>query len=134
MDVNRIASALLIDEDPGSQLANRQRLEDDGYSVVLAQDAASGLARAKELLPNGIFMHLAAGEAGSVAFIQALRAEDSCRHIRVVVLRGLPSVNATKRQLRAVPRDGWYRARPGRPPTSSGSLKRRRHPPSSRQL
>jgi len=54
-----------------------------------------------------IFMHLAAGEAGSVAFIQALRAEDSCRHIRVVVLRGLPSVNATKRQLRAVPRDGW---------------------------
>jgi CheY-like chemotaxis protein len=107
MDVNRIASALLIDEDPGSQLANRQRLEDDGYSVVLAQDAASGLARAKQLLPNVIFMHLAAGEAGSVAFIQALRAEDSCRHIRVVVLRGLPPVSATKKQLRAVPRDGW---------------------------
>jgi ActR/RegA family two-component response regulator len=107
MDANRSATALLIDEDPGSQQANQQRLEGDGFTVVLARDVNSGLAQARHLLPGVIFIHLVSGEAGSVSFIQALRAEDSCRHIRVVVLR-TPAVSAgAKKQLRAVPRDGW---------------------------
>ena len=107
MDANRPASALLIDDDPGSQLANQQQLEDDGFTVVVARDVNSGLSQARHLLPGVIFMHLVAGEAGSVSFIQALRAEDSCRHIRVVVLRPGPITDGANKQLRAVPRDGW---------------------------
>ena len=107
MQANRTPSALLIDDDPGSQLANQRRLEDDGYTVMLARDMGAGLSQARQLLPNAIFLHLVSGETGAVSFIQALRAEDSCRHIRVVVLR-TPAVSAgAKKQLRAVPRDGW---------------------------
>src|SRR5258708_19350226 len=72
MDANRSAPALLIDEDPGSQQANQRRLEDDGFTVVVARDVNSGLAQARHLLPGVIFMHLVSGEAGTGPFIPAL--------------------------------------------------------------
>jgi CheY-like chemotaxis protein len=111
MDANHTVSALLVDNDPGSQQATLRRLEDEGYSVVLVRDQNDGLARAKQMAPNVIFLHLVNGESGSIPFIQALRADDSCRHIRVVVVREparvQPRIDLTKKQLRTVPRDGW---------------------------
>lgn len=107
MDTNRVATVLLIDDDARSQQANRQRLEQDGYSVVLVQDGNDGLARAKQIRPDAIFLHLVLRGAGNVAFIQALRSDDSCRHIRVVVLPDRAGVDAPKMPLRPVPRDAW---------------------------
>jgi CheY-like chemotaxis protein len=107
VDSNRVASALLVDDDPGSQQANLQRLENEGYSVVLVRDESDALARAKQLLPSAIFVHLVMRSGGNVAFMQALRADDSCRHIRVVVLPRQAPAEPAKRPLRAVPRDGW---------------------------
>jgi CheY-like chemotaxis protein len=107
LNINRDATALLVDDDPGSQQANRQRLEADGFSVVLAGDASDALARARKILPDAIFLHLGSRSAGNVPFMQALRADDSCRHIRVVVLRNLASVDRARKPLRAVPRDLW---------------------------
>lgn len=106
MNTNRFATALLVDDDPVSQPTNQQRLEQDGFSVVLARDASEGLARARQLLPNAIFVHLSRG-AGNIPFIQDLRADDSCRHIRVVVLPTKSRVDPARKPLRAVPRDGW---------------------------
>lgn len=107
MDANRVAAALLVDDDPDSQQANQHRLEGDGYMVALARDQNDGLARAKQTAPNVIFIHLVSGEAGSMSFIQALRSEDACRHIRVVVLRNQPRADVARKKLRTVPRDGW---------------------------
>lgn len=107
MDANRVATALLVDDDVGSQQANRQRLEHDGYSVVLVQDENEGLARAKQIRPDAIFVHLVLRGVGNVPFMQALRADDSCRHIRVVVLADQARVDAAKKPLRPVPRDAW---------------------------
>lgn len=106
MNTNRVATALLVDDDPTSQPANQQSLEHDGFSVVLARDGSEGLARAKQILPNAIFVNLSRG-AGNVPFIQGLRADDACRHIRVVVLTNQSRVGVAKKPLRAVPRDGW---------------------------
>lgn len=107
MDTNRVATALLVDDDAGSQQANRQRLEHDGYSVVLVQDGNDGLARAKQIRPDAIFVHLGLRGGGNVPFMQGLRSDDSCRHIRVVVLPDPAGVDAAKKPLRPVPRDAW---------------------------
>ena len=107
MDTNRVATALLVDDDPASQQANQRGLEHDGYSVVLARDGTDGLARAKQILPNAIFVHLVLRGAGNVPFMHALRADDSCRHIRVVVLPNQALVDPANKALRPVPRDAW---------------------------
>ena len=105
MVASRIATALLVDDDPEAPL-NQQRLQDDGYVVVLVRSEPEGLARAKQMAPDVIFVHLGSTAAGNVPFIQALRSDDSCRHIRVVVLRGQPRFELPRTRLRAVPRDG----------------------------
>jgi CheY-like chemotaxis protein len=106
MDIRTI-NALLVDDDDASFQATQRRLEDDGYSVFLARDGSEGLARAKRSVPDVIFTHLVAGGHGNVAFIQALRAEDACRHVPVVVLTGRPESGPRRKQLRPVSRDRW---------------------------
>ena len=103
---HRIATALLVDDDSETQQVNTQRLEDDGYSVVLVRNENEGLARAKQMAPEVIFVHLGSTAAGNLPFIQALRSDDSCRHIRVVVLRSQPRFGLPMTRLRAVPRNG----------------------------
>lgn len=104
---NRVATALLVDDDAGSQQANRRGLEHDGYSVVLVEDGHDGLVRAKQIRPDAIFVHLTLGGAGNVPFMQALRSDDSCRHIRVVVLPERARGDAARKALQPVPRDAW---------------------------
>lgn len=106
--LNTITKALLVDDDPASYQDTRLRLEDEGYSVDLARDAADGLNRAKQSTPAVIFTHLVASSGrNNLAFIQALRSDDSCRHIPVVVLDGRPSVHTGSKKLRSVNRDRW---------------------------
>lgn len=105
--VTATATALLVDDDATSCLANRQRLEGDGYTVVTARDKAEGLGRARQSAPNRIFIHLGANGAGSLPLIEALRSDDACRHIPVVVLRSQSVVRARPTKLRSVNRDLW---------------------------
>jgi CheY-like chemotaxis protein len=98
--------ALLVDDEADSRKANQARLEGEGYSVMVAQTEAEALNRARQAAPRVIYMHLMAGP-GNMRLIQALRADDSCRHIPVVVIRDKPT--ATKvvpSKLRSVPREG----------------------------
>jgi CheY-like chemotaxis protein len=109
LEATRAATALLVDDDLVSRQANRLRLETEGYMVVLAQDEAEGLTRAKQSSPNVIYVHLAAGARGSVPFMQALRSDDSCRHIPIVVIKAPGNVQAAQKlkTLRSVHRDRW---------------------------
>jgi CheY-like chemotaxis protein len=109
MEAIRAATALLVDDDLISRQTNRTRLEGEGYSVVIAQDETEGLNRAKQSSPNVIYIHLVAGSQGSIPFMQALRSDDSCRHIPVVVIRENLTAEAAQRQktLRSVHRDRW---------------------------
>jgi CheY-like chemotaxis protein len=109
LDANRAATALLVDDDVVSRLTTRQRLEGEGYAVVMAQDETEGLSRAKQSSPNVIYIHLVAGSRGSIPFMQALRSDDSCRHIPIVVIKEGLTVEAALKQkkLRSVHRDRW---------------------------
>ena len=101
------ATALLVDDDDASFQATQRRLEDDGYTVLLARDPSDGLARAKQSVPDVIFTHLVAGGHNNVAFIQALRSDDVCRHMLVMVVTSRPESGPTHKQLRPVSRDRW---------------------------
>ena len=103
----RTATALLVDDDDASFQATRRRLEDDGYSVLLARDGREGLAHAKQSVPDVIFTHLVSGIRDNVAFIQALRSDDVCRHVTVRVLTGPIESGPRQKQLRPVTRDRW---------------------------
>jgi CheY-like chemotaxis protein len=103
----RTSTALLVDDDSASSLATQRRLEDDGYSVVVARSGTEGLGRARQSAPNVIFIHLVANGQDRLGFIQALRSDDSCRHIPVVVLTGRPMPTARLKGLHGVNRERW---------------------------
>lgn len=109
MDANRAATALLVDDDLASRQTNQQQLEGDGYVVVVARDEAEALSRAKQSAPNIIFVHLVATDRGSLPFMQALRSDDACRHIPIVVMRDQANFEMAMKQkkLRSVSRDRW---------------------------
>ncbi len=100
-------TALLVDDDTSSSEANVQRLKDDGYTVIVARDALEGLNKAKQSLPSMIFTHIVSPGHNNVAFIQSLRADDACRHISVIVLRGSAPASKGPKPLRSVHRDNW---------------------------
>jgi CheY-like chemotaxis protein len=107
IDAIRSATALLVDDQPESRNANRGRLEGQGYLVTVAENATEGLSRARQSLPKVIFVHLVGSGQGNVSLIQALRSDDSCRHIPVVVVTNHSDARVEKTKLRAVQRAGW---------------------------
>jgi len=107
IDANRSATALLVDDEPVSRDANRGRLEGQGYLVTVAVNATEALSRARQSLPKVIFVHLAGSGHSNVSLIQALRSDDSCRHIPVVVVTNQSEAVVPKSKLRTVQRAGW---------------------------
>lgn len=107
MDANRTSTALLVDDDPASRKAQLERLESEGYSVVVAQNHGEGLARAKQSAPKVIFVHLVTSGSGNLPLIQALRSDDDCRHIPIVVIKDHTDMRMARTKLRSVHRDVW---------------------------
>lgn len=99
-------TALLVDDEATSRSAHQIRLEGEGYTVFVAQNQADALSRAKQTLPKVIYVHLAAGP-GNLPLIQALRSDDTCRHIPVVVIKDATYVAKVRSKLHAIPHDSW---------------------------
>jgi CheY-like chemotaxis protein len=104
MAANRRPTALLVDDQLVSRKTEQARLEGEGYTVFAAGGQAEALSQARQTSPDVIFVHLASA-GGNLPLIQALRSDDSCRHIPVAVIRGNAQPPRTK--LRSVPRDAW---------------------------
>lgn len=103
----RTATALLVDDEPASRKANQGRLEDQGYFVTVAENAKEALSRVRQSVPKVIFVHLVATGLGNLSLIQALRSDDGCRHIPIVVVTNHRDIRVEKTQLRTVQRGGW---------------------------
>ena len=97
-------TALLVDDDPLSRKEESSRLERVGYSVLAAGGLAEALAQARQTRPDVIYLHLLSA-AGNLPFIQALRADDTCRHIPISIARSETSKRHTN--LKSVPRANW---------------------------
>jgi CheY-like chemotaxis protein len=106
-DMDTTRTALLVDDEPESRAAQLTRLEREGYTVFVAHNQADALARAKQVTPTTIYAHLGPSGLGNMALIQALRADDSCRHIPVVVIKDHYDMRAKLAKLHAIPHDSW---------------------------
>lgn len=107
MDANHRPTALLIDDEALSSSVQKARLEERGYTVFIAAERAEALTRARQMAPNVIFMHLASAAGGNLPVLQALRSDDVCRHIPIVVVRDASDQRIARTKLRTVPREGW---------------------------
>src|ERR1700682_6486895 len=100
MDNTRSPAALLVDDEPASRTANLARLRNQGYLVTVAENATEALSRVRQWAPNIIFVHLVANRLGNLDLIQALRSNDGCRHIPIVVVTNHLDVRMEKTKLR----------------------------------
>jgi CheY-like chemotaxis protein len=108
MQANPITqSVLLVDDEPVSRKAQQARLEGEGYTVFVAQNQAEALSRAKVGAPKVIYLHLVTGSDGNLPLIQALRSDDSCRHIPIVVIKDHVDARVVPTKLRSVGRERW---------------------------
>ncbi len=107
MVAQRTPIALLVDDEATSRQANQSRLEKLGYVVLLAQGETEALDQARQSAPATIFVHLVATALGNLPLIEALRSDDACRHIAVVVLTDNPHIRDGRARLHAVQREDW---------------------------
>jgi CheY-like chemotaxis protein len=106
MDASHRPTALLVDDEPLSRKSEQARLEGEGYMVFAAGGVTEAVAQARQTAPNVIFVH-AVSTGSNLPLIQALRSDDACRHIPIVVIRGGADARMARTKLKTVPRDGW---------------------------
>ena len=104
---NTPPSVLLVDDEPTSRKAQQLRLEGEGYVVFVAGSQAEALNRAKAGAPKVIYLHLVSGAAGNMALMQAFRADDTCRHIPIVMIKDHVDPRVVSTKLRSVGRERW---------------------------
>lgn len=107
MDAHHRPTALLIDDESASSGVQKARLEQRGYTVFVTADKSNALAQARSMAPDAIFVHLASAQGGNLPLLQALRSDDVCRHIPVVVIPSTGSERSAGAKLKTVPRDAW---------------------------
>jgi PleD family two-component response regulator len=100
-------NVLLVNDDGPDGADQRRNLERRGFHVIRTSDTNTGLTIARQTQPRAIF--LSARELGSewTPFLQALRRDDSTRHIPVVVLAADRDASLQRLGLTRVAREPW---------------------------
>jgi DNA-binding response OmpR family regulator len=75
----------MIDGTP-TPARHRQSLTARGYQVLQASDATTALDMARTSLPRAIYLMAERNGSERSSFLQALRRDDTTRHIPVIVL------------------------------------------------
>jgi CheY-like chemotaxis protein len=90
---------LLVEDDAAIREMFRLRLALDGYRVTTAADGAEGIATAKALLPDIIFLDVQMPKKDGFEVLMELRADPSTVHIPVIILSNYDQSELIKRGL-----------------------------------
>jgi len=77
---------LVVDDDAGIRQLLRRILEEEGYTVVEAQNGRAALERMGERTPGAILLDLMMPEMDGFEFVNALRTRETWRQIPVVIV------------------------------------------------
>jgi len=77
---------LVVDDDEGIRQLLRRILEEEGYTVVEAQNGRAALERMGERAPGAILLDLMMPEMDGFEFVNALRTREAWRQIPVVII------------------------------------------------
>ena len=100
-------SVLLIDDDRSTFGLHQKRLEARGYHVLRATATDAALDMARQSLPRVIFLTGDRMGLERGRFLQALRRDDSTRHIPVRVLSTGHDAPIERQGLSRVDRESW---------------------------
>ena len=93
-----VRRVLVVDDDDDFRALIRTQLQNAGYQVLDARDAASALHIARTSRPDIITVDLLMPGLDGWDFIDRLRSEDSLSRIPVVVVSGLPEATESQRR------------------------------------
>lgn len=85
-DEDAVIDVLLVEDDRETLEMYRTKLELDGYRVHVALDGAEGLERAKELLPDIIFLDVRLPKKDGFEVLQELRRHGPTAETPVIIL------------------------------------------------
>ncbi|WP_340587495.1 response regulator [Erythrobacter alti] len=81
-----MTSVLIIEDNEMNRDMLTRRLERKGFTVTSAVDGPSGIAAAREHLPDIILMDVALGDMDGWEATRAIKADESTAHIPVIAL------------------------------------------------
>jgi CheY-like chemotaxis protein len=103
-------NVLIVDGDGAGSRGHKKKLEALGYHVINAADGSAALTVARQTAPRVIFLGIDrfAIDRGSerTSFLQALRRDDSTRHIPVTMLPSDPE-RLERMGLSRIAREHW---------------------------
>ena len=79
------ARVLIVEDDPVTSLAHRNRLSREGYQVAVASDGTTILALLREFRPDAMLLDLQMPKVSGMDVLKSIRASDDFRHLPVLV-------------------------------------------------
>ncbi len=99
-DEDAVIDVLLIEDDPDTLEMYRTKLELDGYRVHVALDGVEGVDRAKELLPDIVFLDVRLPRKDGFEVLQELRRYGPTAETPVIMLSNLGEKDLVDRGLK----------------------------------
>jgi DNA-binding response OmpR family regulator len=99
-DEDAVIDVLLIEDDRDTLEMYRTKLELDGYRVEVAVDGVEGLERAKQLLPDIIFLDVRLPKKDGFEVLQELRRHGPTSQTPVIILSNFGEKDLVDRGLK----------------------------------
>ncbi len=80
---------LIIDDDPGIQKSLKEKLEEEGFIVLSAENAPRGLEEAINNHPDLILLDIVMPTVDGMTLLKALREDDWGKNVKVILLTNL---------------------------------------------
>ena len=92
---------LVIEDNDKNRKLIRDVLRYHSYEIIEAENGEEGLKRAKELLPDLIFLDIQMPVMNGLDTIKALKVSPETKHIKVIALTSFAMVGDRERMLKA---------------------------------
>jgi CheY-like chemotaxis protein len=77
---------LIVEDNPINRDVLGRRLERRGYSIRFAEDGPSGIAAARDLMPDVILMDIGLGEMDGCEATRRIKADPVTAHLPIIAL------------------------------------------------
>jgi CheY-like chemotaxis protein len=97
---------LIVEDEPKNMTLTRDLLKISGYETIEARDGKEGVEKAKSTKPNLILMDIMMPKMDGYAACTAIKADQSTRHIPVVMLTAV-GYDLNKKLAKQMGADGY---------------------------
>jgi len=108
--MTRRPTILIVDDEPGVVVTLARMLRLEGYEVVTALTAETGLRKVEMVRPDGVLVDLRLPLVDGLAFVRLLRANEIYRQTPVAIVTGDYFLTEAERvELRALDASVYYK-------------------------